>query len=87
MSRRTVAAVLLLPLLPLSGCGDSLRAPVFGAVFGLSGAEVTPHTIGKIPEPVAHPGDHMIGKAANNPGLCIWENRIGQRFRADCAPG
>ena len=81
-------AFALLPLLVLVGCGgQGTRSPVFGAVFGLSGAEETPHTIGKIPEPVAHPGDRLIGKAANNPGLCIWENRAGRRFRADCSTG
>ena len=84
MSR--LAPFAILAALGLGGCsGDGLRAPVFGAVFGLSGAAVTPHTIGKVPEPTAHPGDRLIGKAANNPGLCIWENRAGQRFRADCA--
>lgn len=83
-----IAVVAVFAALCLGGCsGDGLRAPVFGAVFGVTGAEVTPHTIGKVPEPTAHPGDRLIGKAANNPGLCIWENRAGRRFRADCAAG
>lgn len=78
------AAVLMMAVLSACG-GQGTKSPVFGAVFGISGAEVTPHVVGRIPEPVAHPGDRLVGKAANNPGLCIWENRVGQRFRADCA--
>jgi hypothetical protein len=82
--RYDVAAALVAAM-TLSGCaGEGLQSPVFGAVFGLSGAAVTPHTIGKIPEPEAHPGDRLIGRAANNPGLCIFENAAGRRFRADC---
>lgn len=72
-------------LLPLSACsGNKIDSPVFGAVFGISGAPVTPHTVGRIPEVQARPGDRLIGKAANNPGLCIFESRTGKRFRADC---
>lgn len=73
-------------LLLLSGCSAiSKDSPVFGAVFGVSGAAVTPYTPGKIPEPQSAPGDREVGKAANNPGLCIWETKAGNRFRADCA--
>ena len=75
----------LVAVLALSGCaGKGFDSPVFGAVFGLSGAPVTPHTIGKIPEPEAHAGDRLIGRAANNPGLCIFENAGGRRFRSAC---
>ena len=83
--RKTVA-VAVCGLLGLSACSSvSKDSPVFGAVFGVSGAAVTPYTPGKVPEPQPGPGDRMVGKAANNPGLCIWETKAGNRFRADCA--
>lgn len=72
----------------VAGCqSDLASAPVFGAVFGLDGAAVTPFTTGKIPERPARSGDAVIGSAANNPGLCIWRDRNNRRFRADCPEG
>ena len=72
----------------LTACrSDAPLPPVFGAVFGLSGAEVTPFTNGRILEIAVRPGDRLVGAAAANPGSCIWQDKVGRRFRADCPEG
>ena len=88
-SPRPVMSMMLgVVALVFGGCQrDEPLPPVFGAVFGISGAAVTPFSQGRIPEPIANPGDRLVGSAANNPGLCIWQNRVGRRFRAECPEG
>lgn len=79
--------VLLLMMLPLAGCrGDGRLPPVFGAVFGMSGAATTPSVVGKTPERLVAPGDRLVGAAANSPGVCIWQGSADRRFRAACPP-
>ena len=74
-------------LVVLSGCASDERLPpVFGAVFGVSGAEVRPFTVGHIPDPAVAPTDQLVGTAANNPGQCIWQRPSKVRFRASCPP-
>ena len=85
MTKALPPGVLL--LLCLSGCAsDRPLPPVFGAVFGVSGAEVRPFVVGHIPDPPVGPGDRRIGTAANNPGQCIWQRPSKARFRAACPP-
>ncbi|MEC5323408.1 hypothetical protein [Aurantimonas sp. A3-2-R12] len=72
----------------LSGCTGGALPPVFGAVFGLSGAEVAPFRVGRIPETVITSDDRVLGLAANNPGQCIYlSGQSNRRFRAACPEG
>ncbi len=72
----------------LSGCTGGALPPVFGAVFGLSGAEVAPFRVGRIPETVVTSDDRVLGLAANNPGQCIYlSGQSNRRFRAACPEG
>jgi len=72
----------------LSGCTSGALPPVFGAVFGLSGAEVAPFRVGRIPETVVTSDDRVLGLAANNPGQCIYlSGQSNRRFRAACPEG
>ncbi len=72
----------------LSGCTGGALPPVFGAVFGLAGAEVAPFRVGRIPETVITSDDRVLGLAANNPGQCIYlSGQSNRRFRAACPEG
>lgn len=88
---RSVAATSFLLLgaaFGLSACGQRDRLPpVFGAVFGVTGAEVTPFTQGRIPEAAVRSNSRLVGAAAANPGSCIWRDPAGRRFRAPCPEG
>lgn len=69
----------------LAGCSAEALPPVFGAVFGLEGADVAPFRVGTLPEPVVKPGDAVIGLAAAQPGQCIYRRAsTNYRFRAEC---
>lgn len=71
-----------------SGCsGRDNLPPVFGAVFGVTGAPVRPFSQGRLPEPVVEPGSRLVGSAAAAPGTCIWQDAGGRRFRAACPEG
>lgn len=88
MKRILSCACGLAVLSSLAACGGNGELPpVFGAVFGVSGAATTPFEIGRIPERAVDPGDRIVGAAANNPGLCIWRDQAGRRFRAACPEG
>jgi hypothetical protein len=80
-------AVLLLGSVTLSGCSGAGLPPVFGAVFGLEGADTAPFTVGTVPEPVPAATDRILGLAANNPGQCIYLRSDNRRFRAACPEG
>lgn len=78
----------LVGALVLSGCTGGALPPVFGAVFGLAGAEVAPFRVGRIPETVVTSDDRVLGLAANNPGQCIYlSGQSNRRFRAACPEG
>lgn len=86
---KTMQAVLLAATaVALSACVQRGELPpVFGAVFGITGAEVTPFTNGRIPEPAVLPNSRLVGGAASVPGSCIWQDPAGRRFRAACPEG
>ncbi|KQQ82087.1 hypothetical protein [Aureimonas sp. Leaf324] len=84
VSRRTVPAILLaVTCAVLSGC----QSDVLPAVFGLGSGGVSAYAPGKLPEIVARPGDRLIGRSGTDRGRCIFENAVGNRFRADCPDG
>lgn len=87
--RRAVSvAIAGLALLSLAGCGSRENLPpVFGAVFGITGAPVRQFTEGRLSEPSVGPESRLVGAAASNPGTCIWQNDGGRRFRAACPEG
>ena len=85
--RRWGLAVLLVSAVGLSGCSANGLPPVFGAVFGMEGANVAPFTVGTVPEPVPADSDRILGLAANNPGQCIYLRSDNRRFRAACPDG
>ncbi|MBB4002455.1 hypothetical protein [Aurantimonas endophytica] len=85
-SRRALGAVLVCSAF-LSGCSGAGLPPVFGAVFGLEGAEVAPFTVGTVPEPTPSAGDRVLGLAASSPGQCIYLRSDNRRFRATCPEG
>lgn len=88
LRRAAFASVLGLSLVALSGCtGRDNLPPVFGAVFGITGAPVRAFTEGRLPDPVVAPGSRLVGSAASNPGQCIWQDAAGRRFRAACPEG
>lgn len=81
--------LLALPLV-LAGCGGGggRLPPVFGAVFGLEGAETYPFVPGRVAEPAVGPGDRLIGESASQPGQCIYaDDGTARRFRAACPDG
>ena len=80
-------SVLLISAVGLSGCSANGTPPVFGAVFGLEGANVAPFTVGTVPAPVPADSDRILGLAANNPGQCIYQRSDNRRFRAACPDG
>ena len=80
-------AVLLISAVGLSGCSANGLPPVFGAVFGLEGANVAPFTVGTVPEPMPAASDRILGLAANSPGQCIYLRSDNRRFRATCPEG
>lgn len=80
-------AVLIVSAIGLSGCSANGLPPVFGAVFGLEGANVAPFTVGTVPEPVPADSDRILGLAANNPGQCIYLRSDSRRYRAACPDG
>ncbi|NDV85698.1 hypothetical protein GTW51_03180 [Aurantimonas aggregata] len=86
-SRTVPACVLLFCFTVLSGCSGAGLPPVFGAVFGLEGADVAPFTVGTVPDPSPSPGDNILGLAANFPGQCIYRRADNRRFRAACPDG
>lgn len=69
--------------LALSGCQSDLLPAVFG--FGSGG--VSAYAPGTLPDVTAHPGDRLIGRSGTDRGRCIFENEVGNRFRADCPEG
>ncbi|SFF15798.1 hypothetical protein SAMN05216566_103385 [Aureimonas phyllosphaerae] len=82
--RRTTPAVLLAASCAvLSGC----QSDVLPAVFGLGSGGVSAYAPGRLPEIVARPGDRLIGQSGTDRGRCIFENAVGNRFRADCPDG
>lgn len=83
---KALGLTLVLCGLALSGCSGS-APPVFGAVFGLEGADVAPFTVGKVPEPSPSADDRILGLAASNPGQCIYLRPDNRRFRATCPDG
>ncbi|MEF2071781.1 hypothetical protein [Consotaella aegiceratis] len=82
-----VAAAVSIASLPLSACQNGELPTVFGAVFGLQGAKAVGYREGEIPEKGVAPGDRLIGEAADDPGLCIYRDAAGGRFRAACPDG
>ncbi|MCD1641432.1 hypothetical protein [Aurantimonas coralicida] len=75
-------------LLLVSGCSGTGLPPVFGAVFGLEGAEDAPYRVGRLPEVAVEPGDRVIGQAANAAGQCIYvRGDSNLRFRSSCPDG
>ena len=80
-------AALLVAAVGFSGCSANGLPPVFGAVFGLEGADVAPFTVGTVPETVPAGSDRILGLAANNPGQCISLRSDNRRFRAACPDG
>lgn len=81
--RRIAAGFLLCAPLALSGCQSDLLPAVFG--FGSGG--VSAYAPGTLPDITAHPGDRLIGRSGTERGRCIFENEVGNRFRADCPEG
>lgn len=77
-----------LAMMATAGCAsrDNLP-PVFGAVFGITGAPVRPFTEGRLADPAVGPDSRLVGAAAANPGSCIWQDASGRRFRAACPEG
>lgn len=87
-TRSVVAAIACLSAAFLAGCsGRDNLPPVFGAVFGVTGAPVRPFTEGRLTETVVEPNSRLVGSAASVPGQCIWQDEAGQRFRAACPEG
>ncbi|MEX6506277.1 hypothetical protein [Jiella sp. M17.18] len=88
--RTAFAAGGLAALAILGGCSGShgQLPPVFGAVFGVPGAETVPYRLGQIPKPVVEPGDRVLGLAANQPSQCIYvRGKNSRRFVAPCPQG
>ncbi|MCB8838098.1 hypothetical protein [Aurantimonas sp. VKM B-3413] len=87
--RWLILAGVLAAGLVVTGCTDGTARlpPVFGAVFGLEGAETAPFRVGTIPKPEVGPGDEVIGLAANSPGECVYRRRDNRRFFAACPEG
>lgn len=82
------SAAALAGLLLVSGCSGTGLPPVFGAVFGLEGAEDAPYRVGRLPEVAAEPSDRVIGQAANAAGQCIYvRGNSNLRFRSSCPDG
>ena len=85
---RSYRGAVIAGLALLAGCGSGPLPPVFNAVFGLEDAESVPFRSGKLPDPMAGPGDRVLGLAANSPGQCVYQraNRQ-QRFISSCPEG
>ena len=83
--RRGLSSFLLVFVgtLSLTGC----RSDILPAVFGLGEGGIAAYAPGTLPPVEAHAGDKLIGQSASETGRCIYENAVGNRFRADCPPG
>ncbi len=67
----------------VAGC----RSDILPAVFGLGEGGISAYAPGTLPTITAHAGDKLIGQSASETGRCIYQNDVGNRFRADCPPG
>ena len=75
--------LVLVGTLSLTGC----RSDILPAVFGLGEGGIAAYPPGTLPTVEAHTGDKLIGQSARDHCTCIYENAVGNRFRADCPPG
>lgn len=83
-AKRAIACLLFVSApIALSGC----QSDVLPAVFGFGSGGVSAYAPGTLPEIIARPGDRLIGRSGTDRGRCIFENAVGNRFRADCPEG
>lgn len=83
LRRFSSVAFVLAAAFAVSGC----RSDILPAVFGLGEGGISAYAPGTLPTITAHEGDKLIGQSASETGRCIYQNDVGNRFRADCPPG
>lgn len=92
MNKITSAAAVLLAAVTLSACSTTQKSAAVGTVAGaviggsttgtFTGA-VVGATVGGITGAVA---GELIGRYDKDPTRCVWEDRNGDRYVADCSP-
>ena len=85
-------AVVLTAALSLAACSTTEKGASVGAVTGAVIGGVTTGTVGGALIGAAAGGitgavaGELIGRYDRDPTKCVWEDRYGRRYVADCAP-